>query len=379
MFSKARSRALARAVGASVTLVTAGTIAFAGAASASAKPFLARLHSIQRLASMVPGSGPAKGDQNPYGVAVIRQTTGDLVKGDVLVSDFNNSGNQQGTGSAIMEASPSGGAHVFAVVPKPPGSPAVGLTTALVELRSGFVVVGNLPAPGGSASAARAGALTILDSTGTVVSTITGNDINGPWDMTAVDNGTSATLFVTNVLNGTVAAKGHVVHRGTVVRIDLAIPAGGIPQVTSNRVIATGFGEHTDPNALVVGPTGVGLSANGTLYVADSSASRIAAVPNAMTRTSVLRGGGVTVTRGRAVNDPLGLAIAPDGGIITANGGDGNVVETTPGGRQATVKTLVRDGAGDLFGLAITPGRSGVYFVNDAGSGRAANSLELLR
>ena len=43
--------------------------------------------------------------------------------------------------------------------------------------------------------------------------------INGPWDMTAVDHGATATLFVTNVLNGTVAANGDVVNRGTVVRI----------------------------------------------------------------------------------------------------------------------------------------------------------------
>ncbi len=41
-------------------------------------------------------------------------------------------------------------------------------------------------------------------------------------------------------------------------------------------------------------------------------------------------------------------------------------------------KTLIKKGAGDLFGLAIAPKGAGVYFVNDAGSGPAANSLELL-
>ena len=38
---------------------------------------------------------------------------------------------------------------------------------------------------------------------------------------------------------------------------------------------------------------------------------------------------GVTITSGRAINDPLGPAIAPDGDILTANGGNGNLVETT--------------------------------------------------
>lgn len=143
-------------------------------------------------------------------------------------------------------------------------------------------------------------------------------------------------------------------------------------------MIADGFGEHTDPNALVIGPTGVGLGSGGTLYVADSNANRIAAVPDAMTRTSALGGGGMTVSKGGALNDPLGLTIAPDGGILTANGGDGNFVETSPGGRQAATKQLIANGGGDLFGLAITPDRDGVYFVDDSGSGAAANSLRLL-
>jgi hypothetical protein len=312
-------------------------------------------------------------------VAVVPVTAGKLVKGDVLVSNFNNGKNQQGTGSSIVEVSPSGRASVFAIVPRPASTPAVGLTTALVALRSGFVIVGSLPAPGGKSSAARAGALTVLNPTGQVAETITAGDINGPWDMTAFDSGRTAVLFVTNVLNRTVAANGHVVHQGTVVRLELSIPAVGVPQVRSNQVVATGFAEHTDPSALIVGPTGVGLGVHGTLYVADSNGNRIAAVPDALTRRTALGGGGVTLTSGKAVSDPLGLAIAPNGDVITVNGADGNLVETTPGGRQVAVKTAVPNGAGDLFGLALAPSGTGLYFVDDAGSGTAANSLRLLR
>jgi hypothetical protein len=347
-------------------------------AVASGKTFLDRFGKIRTIASMVPASGSAKGDQNPYGVAVVPRSSGTLVRGDVLVSNFNNGKNQQGTGSSIIEVSSSGKARVFAVVPRPTATRALGLTTALVALRSGFVIVGSLPAPGGNSSAARAGALTILDSSGHVVTTIAGGDINGPWDMSALDSGHRAMLFVTNVLNGTVAANGKNVHRGTVVRIGLRIHNGRTPVVTSNQVIATGFTEHTDPNALVVGPTGVGLASNGTLYVADSSDNRVAAVPDALTRSTALRGGGKTVAKGGKLNDPLGLAVAPNGDVVTMNGGDGNAIETTPGGRTAATKTLVANGGGDLFGLAITPSGSGIYFVNDAGSGPAANSLQIL-
>jgi hypothetical protein len=326
----------------------------------------------------VPTKGPAKGDENPYGVAVVSKSKGSLVRGSVLVSNFNNSQNQQGTGSSIVEISPSGSFRVFAVVPRPTSTPAVGLTTALVYLKRGFVVVGSLPAPGGNSSKARAGALSVLNANGHVVSTIRASDINGPWDMTAVDHGSTATLFVTNVLNGTVAAKGKTVKRGTVVRLKLSVPNNGKPHVVSNTVIAKGFPEHTDPAALIVGPTGVGMGHGGTLYVADSANNRVAAVPQAMTRTSALGGGGMTVSSGGSLNDPLGLMIAPNGNIVTANGGDGKFVETSPAGKQVGVRNLIPNGGGDLFGLALAPSHRGIYFVDDIGSGKAANSLQLL-
>jgi hypothetical protein len=369
-----------RLAGKSTNLFVVIAVAAAAAATpavAQGRAFLAQLSHIETIASTVPSSGPAKGDQNPYGVAVVSRTIGALVRGDVLVSNFNNGQNQQGTGSSIVQVSPKGKARVFAVVPRPTVTPAVGLTTALVMLRSGYVVVGSLPAPGGDSSAARAGALTILNSHGRAVETIAGGDINGPWDMTAVDNGDHAVLFVTNVLNGTVATQGKKVDRGTVVRIGLRIRSGHVPVVTSNEVIATGFTEHTDPNALVVGPTGVGLGFHGTLFVADSSNNRIAAIPDALTRTSELGHGGDTVAEGGKLNDPLGLQSAPNGNVITMNGGDGNAVEITPSGHTAATKTLVANGAGDLFGLALAPS-GGIYFVNDSGSGPAANSLQLL-
>jgi sugar lactone lactonase YvrE len=358
-------------------LSASAALALAAAAPAAAAPYINGFSSITTLHSTVPASGPAMGDQNPYGVAVVPSSKGDLTRGDVLVSNFNNAANHQGTGSSIVEISPTGGFKVFAVVPRPTATKAVGLTTALVALKHGFVVVGSLPAPDGMSSAATAGALTILDAHGHVVKTITGGLINGPWDMTAVDHGRDVTLFVTNVLNGTVAAAGANEHDGTVVRIRLSLRDDRAPEMVSETVIAKGFIEHTDPNALVVGPTGVGLGPNGTLYVADSADNRIAAVPDAMTRTTSA-GRAMTLTSGGGLNDPLGLTIAPNGDVITANGNDGNIVETDSAGMQVAMRTLVPDGAGDLFGLAVVPHDHGLYFVNDAGSGPAANSLEVL-
>ena len=346
-----------------------------GAAAASGT-FLGGLATVSQVASTV----PANGDVNPYGIAVVPRTVGRLQKGDVLVSNFNNSANLQGLGSTIVEISPSGGVTLFATID--PASRAgkacggVGLTTALAVLRSGWVVVGSLPTTDGTAATATAGCLFVLDAQGRVVRTITGGRINGPWDLTALDGGDEATLFVTNVLNGTVAGMGSVVNRGTVVRIELGSLYGQTPQVQEETVIGSGFPERTDPAALVIGPTGVGLAGNGTLYVADTLGNRIAAIPNAADR-SMTAGTGRDVTANGALNGPLGLAIAPNGDILTVNSGDGNVVETAPSGSQVAQAVLdatgTPPGAGTLFGLAVAPGGTSLYFVDDG-----SNTVNLL-
>jgi hypothetical protein len=355
-------------------------------AAAAPDTFIGPFNTVQTLASTVPKSG----DVNPYGVAVAPVTKGLLTAGDVLVSNFNNHRNLQGTGRTIVEISPSGGVTLFASLapnrlPGPcPGG--LGLTTALVALTSGFVIVGSLPTKNGTSASMQAGCLIVLNSSGTPVETISrlttsGSLINGPWDMTAKDDGSTVTLFVTNVLNGTVAASPNVVNEGTVVRIVLSVPTTGVPTVTSATTIGNGLAERTDPAALVVGPTGLGLSSSDdTLFVADSAANRVAAISDPLGRATPTSG--TTVTSGGAINDPLGLAIAPNGNILTTNGGDGNLVETTPTppGQQVAVKMLdtspapgFPNGNGTLFGLAVVPDGSGVYFVNDG-----TNTLNLL-
>jgi len=308
----------------------------------------------------------------------VPRSVGRLVEGDILISNFNAKSNLQGTGTTIVELDPSGALHPFAsitpaaVAGRCPGG--VGLSTALVALSSGWVIVGSLPTRDGTAATAGAGCLIVLNANGHVVETFRGGPINGPWDMAALDGGSVARLFVTNVLNGTLKGKGKVVHGGTVVRLVLKTTGVKVPLVVSETVIGSGFGERSDPAALVIGPTGLGLGANGTLYVADTLNSRIAAIRGATYRNSSA-GTGSTVARGRTLNSPLGLTIAPNGDILTVNGGDGNIVETTPGGAQVATKTLdgTSGGGGLLFGLAIRPGGTGVWFVDDG-----TNTLALL-
>jgi len=140
-------------------------------------------------------------------------------------------------------------------------------------------------------------------------------------------------------------------------------------------VIGSGFPVRTDPNALVIGPTGVGLGDGGVLYVADTLGNRIAAIPNAV-RRQTSAGTGTTVTQGGALNGPLGLAVGPFDTIATVNSQDGNLVFTSPSGNQFFTKQLDNSGnppgAGALFGLVF--GDDGLYFVDDA-----TNMLNILR
>lgn len=356
------ARRISAFVAASGLLVTF-TLAYGAAAQAqSLNP-----ETVTTLGSTV----PANGDVNPYGVARVPRTVGRLVEGRFLVSNFNNAANQQGTGTTIVEMSPSGKMHLFSQIdPNSVSCPGgIGFTTALVALRSGFVVVGSLPTTDGTAATAQAGCLIVLNSNGNVVETVSGHHINGPWDMTAVDTGSFFALFVTNVLNGTVAANGAVVNQGTVVRLLFAVPFSGAPHMLSSSVIASGFPERTDPAALVIGPTGVAFDpGTGNLLVADSLDNRIAAIPHALIRTQVA-GTGNTISMGGALNDPLGVSLFA-GNLFVANGDDGNIVQINVNTGQQVAVTLVDSsggpppGAGALFGLWAMNGK--VYFVDDA-------------
>jgi hypothetical protein len=373
-----RSAAVVTTIAATAAAVLAASGMLAASASAapntpansSSHAFIGPLHNTKVVASTI----PANGDVNPYGVAVVPRSTGDLYRGDVLVSNFNNMANVQGTGTTIVQVSPGGKAKLFAQISDKACPGGVGLTTALVALRGGWVIVGSLPTQNNGVISGP-GCLIVLDQWGHVRSTIAGHGIDGPWDMTALDQGNISELFVTNVLGGILGHHQNA-NGGTVQRLVITSAPNRTPRVLASTTIGSGFPARTDPNALVIGPTGDGLGGNGTLYVADTLNNRIAAIPDAVFRHSS-DGPGRTVSKGGALLGELGLAIAPNGDILTVNGGNGNMVEVTPRGAQVAVVTVDNNsgGAGNLFGLAVKPGARAVYFVDDFGTD---NNLQLL-
>jgi hypothetical protein len=351
------------------------TASTAPASPATGTPaFIAPLKTARKLTSTV----PANGDGNPYGIVMVPSTIGKLHAGELLVSNYNDKANNQGTGTTVDQISATGKNSLFARIDlhRLPGScpGGVGLTTALSVLPGGYVVVGSLPTTNGKSATAKDGCLIVLDSAGRPIGTIAGSQIAGPWDMTAVTHGAETTLFVTNALNGGAAKGVKTIKNSTVLRIRLRSGVGRPPKVLSEHVIANDIPWRDDPSALVIGPTGVALASTGTLYLADTLDNQITTIPDAMTRTTAAKGGGTTLSKGGHLKQPVGLTLAPNGDILTTNAGDGNIVETTPAGKQLLTATAdTKTGAGSLFGLVVAPSGSGIYYVDDGD-----NTLRLL-
>jgi hypothetical protein len=352
--------------------------ATATASSASSSPFLANLTSVSKVASTVPGNG----DVNPYGIVTVPTSVGKLRAGQMLISNFNAKESAaetgQGTGRTIVQVSAAGKVSLFARIDAKtlPGScpGGVGLTTALDTLPGGYVVVGSLPTTNGKTATAKYGCLIVLDSEGRAVETIASKNIQGPWDSTAKSEGSKTSLFLSNALNGGAAKGIHTIDNSTVLRIELESGEGQTPKVLSETVIANGIPWVNSAEALVLGPTGLALASDGTLYVASTDGNKIFAISEAMTRTTPAAKGGTVLTEGGHLKEPLGMVLAPNGNIVTSNGGDGNMVETTPAGQQVAVQSAdEKTGAGSLFGLAIAPEGNGIYFVDDG-----ENTLNLL-
>jgi uncharacterized protein (TIGR03118 family) len=297
---------------------------------------------------------PPSGDVNPYGIAVVPkgfEGHGVLQPGDTLVSNFNDSTNTQGTGSTIVRITPDGKQSVFFQ-----GAPGLGLTTALGVLKGGFVLVGSVPNVNGTVMP---GSLLVLDANGNMVDQFSDNKLlDGPWDLTINDHDDRAQVFVSNVLSGTVT------------RIDLKVPdkAGSTPVVESLTQIGSGYAHRSDPNALVVGPTGLAFDQKtDTLYVASTADNEIFAIRDASDTHRDRGTGKVAVKDDAHLHGPLGLVLAPNGDLIASNGDAVNpdpmhqneIVEFTKKGKFVGQFQLDSGPGGAAFGIAIAPDRNG--------------------
>jgi hypothetical protein len=301
------------------------------------------LPSPVRSVSTVPGNG----DVNPYGVAFVPEGfptgSGPLRHGDILVSNFNNSQNLQGTGTTIVRVPKSGSPTLFFQ-----GAAGLGLSTALGTLQHGFVIVGNAPSVDGTSATAGPGSLLVINNQGKLIQTITSEWIQSPWDMALVDRGDRAIAFVTNALTGTVS------------RLDFNINSNGL-KLRSATTIASGHVHRGDPVTFFVAPTGLVYDARrDVLYVASTGDNAVFKIWDAADRKTDGGLGSVVYEDNIHLHGALGLAEAPNGHLLVTNNDGINpdpnqpseIVEFTKEGDF--VKEISVDPAqGGSFGLAV--------------------------
>jgi len=359
--------------------LAATTLSWVDASKAAEGGFLETIHRHVTRISTVPDNG----DLNPYAVVVAPVSAGKIQKDDVLVTNFNNVSNLQGTGGTIIDYNPSSKKMtVFASLPQrlPQCPGGVGLGTAMTMLKSGWVIVGSTPSSDGTTRTKGDGCLIVLDSNGQFVTAWTGPNINDPWgNMATIDKGTTATLFISMAgfdvpgpdVRDPETGFPVTVNKATVLRIELSIPEGKPPSIASETVVASGFGQRADRDAFLIGPTGLALASDGTLYVSDALGNRIVAIPEATTRTTSA-GTGRTVTQDGLLKRPLAMAMTANGNLLVTNAKNGQVVEVDPRtGKQLYAQWIDTNqaqsppGNGDLFGIAMTPDGKGFYYVED--------------
>jgi hypothetical protein len=352
-------------------LALALALSLTGAARAEGG-FLQGIKRQTKIASTVPESG----DQNPYAVVVVPETAGRLVRGHVLVTNFNNGKNLQGTGTTLMQIDPAqGDAAIFAAVPQGlagcPGG--VGLSTALAVLPGGWVLVGSAPSTDGTTATRGDGCLILLDNQGKPAGTIAGPDMSMPWGNMAVRaSAGNAAIFLSNAGFGIGSPKGEppVLHRATILRLDFALSPDAPPKLTGRTVVANGLPAQADESVFLVGPTGLALAPDGTLYASNAIDNSIIAIPDALTRKDSA-GTGKEIAKGGLLKRPLAMVLVPGGNLLVTNGLNGQVVEIAPDGRQIAARWVDANraqtppGSGDLFGLAMTEDGMGFYYVED--------------
>jgi hypothetical protein len=314
---------------------------------------------------------PANGDVNPYGVAFVPKgfpTVKDgLVAGDILVSNFNNKQNLQGTGTTIVRVPASGQPSVFFA-----GHPEMGLTTALEVLKAGFVLVGNFPAPNGKANTSQLGSLIVLNPFGRIVETFGVPMIAGPWDMTVYETPDSAAAYVTNARNG------------TVYRLDFALGQGPLGiDLTDVTKIAEGYTHKADSVTFIDAPTGAAYVPNrDVLYVASTADNAVYAIDHAGDRTTAVNKGRLVYQDAAHLHGPLALILAPNGHLLVTNNDAINsdpkhaseIVEFTQTG-QFVAQFSIDKSQGGAFGLDIE--RTGPHAGKLAAVDDVTNTLKI--
>lgn len=291
-------------------------------------------------------------DVNPYGLDVAKVTAGKIAAGDLVVCDFNNPGNVQGTGTEIVSL-----------------HPAVGSTPTLIAKDNTLMGCNALAtAPNGNIwlAAFKANDNPIFTPSGTLVNALS----NGPWHHPfgeAFAPGASPAFYVSNAADG------------SLVRVS-------VPSLTFT-VIATGFPVNGGKPGSILGPSGLNYQPSGDrLYVVDGTNNTLYAIDN----VSSVGANGISVNAngssftgasaasahvifsGPPLNGPISSALLFNGNVVLGNtldpDGTNLMVEVSSTGQLLSTKNVDTGAAGALFGMVATgtsAATTKLYFNDD--------------
>jgi DNA-binding beta-propeller fold protein YncE len=238
-------------------------------------------------------------------------------------------------------------------------SSAIGLDTALGVLSAGLVVVGNLPVTSAGAVPGQ-GSLQFFNRNGNLVAppVTDATLLNGPWDLTINDNGSTAQIFVSNALSGTVT------------RLNVAVSSSSVT-VLSKVQIGSGFTHMLFSPVVVLAPTGLAYDpSRDMLFVASTADNEIFGISNAGARMTDAGKGAVVFADPTNLHGSLGLTLIPNCHRITANGDavcaigtQNELVEFTEQGGLVATYQLDPGAAGAAFGVTATSSHGSVRFA----------------
>lgn len=305
---------------------------------------------------------PINGAVNPYGLAIAPESSGTIQRGDLVVCNFNDNANVQGTGESIIALSPQAGSQ-----PR-----AISESSSLLGCNALTVVDDDAIWTADFASQ------NVLDvsASGAIEQTLMGSPFANPFGMIAVSQSDRTVLYATDATNG------------TVIRI-----TSGFGSVHTD-VIASGFAVNGGAPGSILGPSGLAYHAqHDRLYVVDGTNNTVVALRHVSTIPAggvVVNGGGTTfggpfhhrarlVYSGAPLNGPISSALLPNGNLAVGNTLDPNgsnlIVELTPNGKVLDVDNVDTGASGAIFGMVAsgTRGATNLYFNDDN-----ANAVVLL-
>jgi sugar lactone lactonase YvrE len=308
---------------------------------------LPSLHTLTTIGSTVdPGPGVGAGDQNPYGLAIAPISAGALTAGDLVVCNFNDAANVQGTGTTIVALHPVAGATPTHLLQS---SALLGCAALSLDPTDTIFTVALV-----------ADDAPIVSPAGALLNADTNAAWAGPWGA-IVGNGF---VFEAEELSGTI--------------VRFTSSAGTIANVTP---IITGISGNAGVPGSVLAAAGLTYdAANDTLYVVDGNTNRLLAfssVSSLAANAIAIAGSGFSgpsaadarvVFSGTPLNGPISSALLANGDVVVGNTGDNNLVEIAPTGKLMAEKLVDTGATGAIFGIATsgtTAATQKIYFNDD--------------